>query len=82
MWPSDNRFAVRDQLFHSGRVRKSRYELDTWEDKLDRKYKIEDMTKVQLLQALAHVEAGYKCFGQRSKVISLEKALAKKLKVE
>jgi len=55
--------------------------LDEWIDVNGYGKKINDMNTGELRTAISDIKKGYGCYGQRAKIISLEKALAKKRKV-
>lgn len=67
-----------EHTFAYGRLRPSRFQLSVWQDMHGRKKRISEMTEQELVPAIGAINKGYRVFGQQSKIISLEKALARK----
>lgn len=67
--------------FQFGRVNPHyRYKfLDVWIDEQGKRHLIETMSKAALNKAIKRIEKGWKCKGQQAKLISLQKALAKRM---
>ncbi len=73
-----DRYSSHDEhLFRYGRLRPVRFKADVWKNMHDVTIPINQMTKAQLKVAILFIEKGYRVYGQRSKEISLRKALAK-----
>lgn len=65
--------------FHYGVYeRKSRFQLDIWEDMLGHKTPIASMSDTQLERAIKQIEDGWRVFGQRGKLYTLKKELARR----
>lgn len=66
-----------EHVFKYGKLRPVRFEADVWKNMHDVTIPINQMTEARLKVAIGFIEKGYRVYGQRSKEISLRKALAK-----